>query len=555
MADMRKIAGSPLLHIALLAVIAGYFFFFRLGDLPLTDPDETFYAQTAKEMLARNDWFTPYLYGDPQFEKPIFFYRLVAFSFLVFGVNEFAARLPSAAFGFLGLLAVYLFGSLFFTRRAGLIAAVILATSVEYLILARACVTDMVLAVFIAFGFLFFFYGYLRKKRYPYIVASVFFALATLTKGPIGLLLPGVVLVIFLIVMKDLKRIATMPLIGCVAAFILTAFPWYIVAYKLHGRAFIDAFFGFQNVTRFLESEHKIGSQWYYNIPVVLGGLFPWSAFLPLGLWLAVKKAFAGASPERGHYRFLIAWFLTIFLFFSVSSTKLPTYIFPCFAALALMIAAAWDSFLTGAVTEGLKRGMRYSYYLLVAAVVGGIIGLYFVIKLKYAVILQDAIVAGAFLAFGFILSLAAFLKRRHALAFGGIVFAVVIFVYPLVLLVIPEIGRFESSKEMAGKLAGLMGPADRVGTESNYRAGVAFYADVFPVDLDRHPALIDIVNAPGRTWAVIKEKNHRQLYDPAINVTPMKTSYMIYRLGKKCIVTNTLPADGRYLMKRETAR
>src|SRR3989338_9206224 len=102
---MNKILERPILFILILSVLCGYLFFFQLGGMALTDPDETFYAQTAKEMLQANDWLTPRLYGEPQFEKPILFYWLIELSFKAFGVNEFAARLPSAVFALLGVIA------------------------------------------------------------------------------------------------------------------------------------------------------------------------------------------------------------------------------------------------------------------------------------------------------------------------------------------------------------------------------------------------------------------------------------------------------------------
>ncbi len=154
---MGKIFEKPVFFIIILVILCSYLFFFRLGGLALTDPDEPFYAQTAKEMLSTGDWLTPQIYGKPQFEKPIFFYWLVAASFKVFGVNEFAARLPSAAFALTGVIAIYLLGSLFFNKRVGMLSAVILAVNIEYIILSRACITDMVLSALLISGFLFFF--------------------------------------------------------------------------------------------------------------------------------------------------------------------------------------------------------------------------------------------------------------------------------------------------------------------------------------------------------------------------------------------------------------
>ena len=312
---MDKILEKPFLTISILLVLCAYLFFFRLGNMALTDPDETFYAQTAKEMLHRGDWATPYIYGKPQFEKPILIYWLVASSYKIFGINETSARLPSAIFGLLGVIAMYLLGKLLFNKRAGFLSAIILATNAEYIILSRACITDMVLTVLMLAGTLFFFYGYLKEKSYFYILSSAAFALAVLTKGPIAILLPAIIFLSFLFITKDLGALKKMPLGWCILVFILVAGPWYLLAYKIHGKEFIDAFFGFQNVTRFMQSEHKIGSQFYYNIPVVFAGFFPWSVFLPLGFWYFFKRSVSGRDTERAMPIFVLIWFFVILYF------------------------------------------------------------------------------------------------------------------------------------------------------------------------------------------------------------------------------------------------
>ncbi|MDP2913151.1 MAG: glycosyltransferase family 39 protein, partial [Candidatus Omnitrophota bacterium] len=368
---MDKILERPLLPILIIILLCGYLFFFRLGGMALTDPDETFYAQTAKEMLDRGEWATPYLYGRPQFEKPVFFYWLVELSYRIFGVNEFAARFPSAVFALIGVLAMYLLGSIIFNPRTGFLACLMLATNVEYVILSRACVTDMVLFTFLLCGALFFLCGHLKDKARFYVLSSAAFGFATLTKGPVFLVLPLAVITIYLAFLKGFKILKKIPLFWCALAFLAVVAPWYLLIYKLHGKEFIDVFFGFHNVTRFMESEHKIGSQIYYNIPIILGGYFPWSVFLPFGLWHAFKKvqkataqlpevlssSLRGRSPKQSLFYkeiasvapselprndgfsllFILIWFFVIFIFFTASSTKLPTYVFPSFLSLAII--------------------------------------------------------------------------------------------------------------------------------------------------------------------------------------------------------------------------
>ncbi|MFH0763551.1 MAG: glycosyltransferase family 39 protein [Candidatus Omnitrophota bacterium] len=561
---MDNILEKPGYFVSITLVLCAYLFFFQLGGMALTDPDETFYAQSAKEMLARNEWVTPYLYGKPQFEKPILIYWLIGLSYKIFGINEFAARLPSAIFALIGVFAAYLLGGLLFNRRVGALSAVILASCVEYIILSRACVTDMVLSTFMLLGVLFFFYGYLKGKKYCYLLSSAAFACAALAKGPVAVILPGAAILIFLILAKDIKAIGKMPIALIVLVFIAVAGPWYFLAYKYHGREFLDAFFGFQNITRFTQSEHKIGSQFYYNIPVLFGGFFPWSAFLPYGAWHLFKKTFKKAqdgnagldacSGRKGSI-FILIWFFVIFIFFSISSTKLPTYIFPCFIAPALISAVFWDDFLKKDARRNMKAAMGISVYLLIAAVAMGSMGASLYIKYDYPSIFSGVAVSSLLLIFGFALVFISYFRKKYIASFAFIVYSLVIFLYPLNRLVIPEIEHYETSKPAAEELDILTKKDERIGSESNYLAGLAFYTGKFPVDLDKHHNMVNFINAKDRVWAVIKEKNHIQLYDPKINKDFVNASYMVYKIGKRAIVTNKLPPDGKYLIKRENPK
>ncbi|EFK96921.1 Glycosyl transferase, family 39 [sediment metagenome] len=547
-----KIAEKPVLSVILLSILCGYLFFFRLGGLALTDPDEPFYAQTAKEMLSTGDWMTPQIYGKPQFEKPIFYYWLVAASFKLFGVNEFAARFPSAVFALTGVIAIYFLGSLLFNRRTGMLAAIILAVNVEYIILSRACITDMVLAALLSLGFLFFFYGYLKDRWYCHLLSGACFALAVLTKGPLFIILPVTAIIAYLFFIKDLKAIWRLPVLGAVAVFILVAGPWYLEMIRMHGKVFIDTFFGFQNVTRFMESEHKMGSQIYYNIPVVFGGFFPWSVFLPYAFWRLINKIRSKQSGQGKQSIFVLVWFLVVFGFFTVSSTKLVTYIFPCFMSLALMTAVLWDDFLRRGSSRAMAIWMKASYLFLVAGTAIGAIGLLIFVKIDYPGMLGGVFVSGVFLVFGFILSLVAFFNKKYLWTFALMVYAVAIFLYPLSSFVLPAIEPFESCKLISQQLLKYMKPGEKLASESHYRPGLSFYTGKLVIDVDRYHLLVDFLGEDKRNWTILKEKNHRHVYELDTKPFYRRASFAVYQIGKKVIVTNMMPEDGKYIIKRE---
>ena len=466
-------------------------------------------------MFNRGELLTPYLYGKPQFEKPILFYWLIEASFKIFGVNESSARLPSALFGLLGIIATYFLGRLLFNANVGLFSSLILATSLEYIVLSRACVTDMALFSLTLFGVLFFFYGHIREKGYFYILSSASFALATLAKGPIAIILPLVAFGLYLLWSRDVAAIKKIPIATYVLVFIVIAAPWYLLMYKLHGRGFIDVFFGFHNVTRFLEAEHKIGSEFYYNIPVVLAGLAPWSVFLPIGFWHIFKKAQSSklkAQSEKNNLIFILTWFLVIFIFYSVSRTKLPTYIFPSFISLALIVAVLWDDFLKGALSQSMRKAMNISNYLLFVIMIICAIGALIFINLDYPDILREALISAVFPIFGMAFSLIVFIKRRYLAAFFLIIYSVILFLYPIGKLILPKIEPYETSRQISQKLLTFIKGDQRVGSESHYLAGIAFYTNRIPVNLDKHHELVNFLKSEERVWSVLKEKNHIQL-------------------------------------------
>ena len=163
---VNKISEKPFLAISVLLVLCAYLFFFKLGSMALTDPDETFYAQTAKEMLQQHSWMTPYLFGQPQFEKPIFLYWLLKIGFIIFGINSFAARFFPALFGIIGVVAVYLLGRIGFKdKQKAFISALVMMTCGLYIGLARTVFTDLIFGVFILLALLFFYWGYVFEKR------------------------------------------------------------------------------------------------------------------------------------------------------------------------------------------------------------------------------------------------------------------------------------------------------------------------------------------------------------------------------------------------------
>ncbi len=526
--------------IVILLVVTLFLFLFGLGNIPLTDPDETFYAQTAKEMIQNDNWVTPTIFGEAQFEKPVFYYWLIMVSDKLFGINEFSARFPSAIFGILGVFGIYFLGTFIFSRRTGLISALITATSVQYMVLARACVTDMVLSVFILYCLFFFLRGWSAQKKYPYYLAAVCAALAVLTKGPIGLFIPGMIVLIYVLTTRQWRDITKIPLPSAIIIFLLLCLPWYFIIIKLHSTAFIDEFFGFHNITRFTHPEHEIGASPFYYIPVIFGGFFPWSLFLPVGVWFFYKEHHT-VSKVKGYRSFLTAWFFLVFVFFSISRTKLVTYIFPLWPVMAIVTGRLWDRFIAFAEEKHIARKTAISYFTLVVFSLAGIIGLDIFIKIEYPAALNGVLLTSSVFAACLLFSLLFYFKKKRKALFASLIFSIMILSFPLDLFVLPEIAREESSRELCLWADEWAEAYEPIAGESDLRRGIAFYSGRTDIpDIQNYQKMIDFFSQKGRVWGIIKKKHYRQLdkNKPGLLSKPLLSS------GKKVLVTNDINED-----------
>lgn len=500
-------------YILILLTITLFVFLFGLGSTALTDPDETFYAQTAKEMTQNGEWITPLIFGEPQFEKPIFYYWLVMASYRVFGINEFAARLPSAIFGMIGIIGVYFLGRLLFSRTCGFFAGLTLATCVQYVVLARACVTDMVLGVFIMLCLLFFMLAWQSGKRYQYILSAVMAALAVLTKGPVGLFIPGLTILIYVIFSRQWKKIKEVPVFWCIALFLCVALPWYIAVTKVHGASFTDYFFGFQNVTRFLEPEHRIGSSSFFYIPVVLAGFLPWTVFLPLAVWDMWKRK--SDSEVTAHRLFLGAWFFVIFIFFSLSRTKLVTYILPLYPVMALVAGRFLERFTQGGLEgEKTKAYLKASYIVLAACGIAALIASIVIAYDEYGTIdmMQRAGVCAFIFMLGTLFALVSYLKGKVKFSLYSLVGTLMILVVPASLYLLPGVEAYETNKDLSIKLKEIALPTEAVGGECDHRRGIAFYSGRTDIE-DIHPYhdFKMFLARKDRVWAIAQKKHYKQ--------------------------------------------
>jgi 4-amino-4-deoxy-L-arabinose transferase-like glycosyltransferase len=324
-------------RISILFLICYALFLFGNDLFSLSDPDEVFYSLTAHEMAAKNEWMTPLIFGQPQFEKPPLTYWLLETAFKTWGESPFTARFFPAVFATMGVLAVYFLGLMGFKdERKAFLSAVVLATSAFFAGMGKTVFTDMIFSVFILCAMTMFVLGFTDQYRrgISFIGFYVFCALATLTKGPLGLLIPQMTVILFLWYQRQINFLKNWYVSAGILLFLGIALPWYIFIYQQFGQAFVHEFFYNDHWRRLLEAEHRGNDHWFFYPMTMIAGLFPWSLFLLAALVDLFKRLKSSVTVMD---YLALSWVVTVLFVFQLAHSKLASYILPLFPALALM--------------------------------------------------------------------------------------------------------------------------------------------------------------------------------------------------------------------------
>ncbi|MBW4614873.1 MAG: glycosyltransferase family 39 protein [Desmonostoc vinosum HA7617-LM4] len=400
-------------------ILIGFLAFgWNLGNIGLIDETEPLFAEASRQMFITGDWITPFFNGQTRFDKPALIYWCQLIAYAMIGVNEWAVRLPSAiaAMGVISL-AFYtvqwclakqdvLEETSRSTRRylTAFIAAAIMAFNPEMIIWGRVGVSDMLLTGCTASALLCFFLGYAgtgdagtrgrgdagtrgrgdaenylsvsssqhqfptpntsfllsTSSQFPnkwYLACYVLIAAAILTKGPVGIVLPVIIMAAFLLYLgKVTEVLREMHILLGIAIILALALPWYVLVIWRNGWDYINSFFGYHNLERFTGVVNAHSAPWYFYFLVVLLGFAPYSVYLPVAIarlkfwqrsyWLAQER-----SGQLGLFAWF--WFAGIFGFFSVAVTKLPSYVLPLMPAAAILVALLWSDLIQDTRTQG----------------------------------------------------------------------------------------------------------------------------------------------------------------------------------------------------------
>jgi 4-amino-4-deoxy-L-arabinose transferase-like glycosyltransferase len=495
----------------LLLVLLGLALFLPgLGARDLWNPDEPRYAEVAREMLERGDLLVPHLNGRVYSEKPpLQFWAIASASFLTGGVDEVSTRLPAVAAAIATLLLVFGMARRLFDRRVAWWSALIFGSTAKVLWQGRIGQIDMLLVALVTAAMYFFVRGLTEERPGLYRLFFVCAGLATLAKGPVGLLPPLFTIVAWALATGRGDVLRKMRIPTGLAIWAAVVLAWLVPAIAVAGREYFDTIVLRQNLTRYAEPWHHF-QPWYYYLTVIPADFFPWSFFLPGALWLGWKRV---VGPARRGGQLAVAWLLVTLVFFSASPAKRTVYILTMYPAMAMLVAVV--------VAEIESSWPRFRRWLTVPAallalvatalpVAGFVIVRYYPERIAKA--LDDIAPLGPgllplLLALGVLLAAAsqvALLAARrgraralvHSWALGMALVAIAATV-----AVLPRFDVVKSARPLAARLVELAAPGEPYAIWPRLDAPYVFYSQRYAVELAGEDDLAAFLARPGRVW------------------------------------------------------
>ncbi len=567
MTDSSTVESPPFstrtLHLVFLLVCGCLLLLLGLADVGLTDRDEGSNAGAAREMLETGDWISPTLNYEPRYAKPAGTYWITAGLYALFGVNDFTARLQSALFGLALLVLQYLFLHRLLGPTLAFCGSLVLLLNVEFVGIHRMVLTDPALVFFTTLAAYGFWLGFCDANRNPQFLWMLYLgmALGTLAKGPVGLLIPLLGIVPYLTLTRQWTRYFAegRPLPGWTLCLLIAA-PWYLVMLSIHGADYLAA--AQANTTgRFANPMEGHGGTLLFYIPVLLLGFFPWSGLLPVALWHSIRtwKSFrTGTADPRGEDGLLLfcaLWVSGIFLFFTLSATRLPHYVLPLYPPAALLVAVLWSRFLNNARPAGLtvsKRIVLVTGYLFSIAL-GSVPLIYANLQDQIAVDFPAAAKIGVGVT-PIVLGVLVFLgvaifrhlvrgETRRPQAFWVLSGMMGLFLLIVILFALPRFGKyFVNPPQALATIAGLnLGPQDTLIHYGRKLPSLTFYAKrkVQFINAGDHEKFFPHLKKDGRVMVILPANLRERLPHPVDSFTPILQRFGFLLLSRDPMIEN----------------
>jgi 4-amino-4-deoxy-L-arabinose transferase-like glycosyltransferase len=494
----------PALLLLLLCVLT---FFLGLGCPAITDADEAYYAESAREMVERGDWLTPYFNYEYRWQKPVLYYWLTAITYMIVGIGEWSARFWSALAG-VGLAFVTWEAGVRQMRRddLGWLAGAIVATTFGYFAIGRMSLPDLPLAFFITLAIASAFEG-------RWLLAGLAAGLGFLMKGPLAVVLPAAVFLPVWWRERHTRTVRAVDLAGAAIVFAAVGLPWYLAMTREHGAAYLHSFFVGDNLERFATDRFNEPRSPFFYVPVLLGGMLPWTAYLVVSAWRPARALVARRLRLTDVEWRLLVWAAVPFLFFSASIGKQPRYILPVLPPIAILGARALLDRLDAARRgdRAAQRELRVATY--ATAVILALVAL---VLVRTRELLVSAIPALTWMALGALLTCATALvvmARRRQLAHLPVLLPVCAAITLLAIQSGTLSGRRpESVEEMAALVRANRRAHEPIGVHHVFVRNLIFYTGLQQDDLFSDDRATAFMRSPDRVLMVVRDTDLRRL-------------------------------------------
>jgi 4-amino-4-deoxy-L-arabinose transferase-like glycosyltransferase len=520
----------------ILALLGALLYLPGLGLRDVWNPDEARYAEVAREMGQLGHWAVPHLNGEVYSQKPpLFFWSIAAAGGLTRGVDETAARLPSALAAIGALLLVYLIGERFFGRRAAWLSAAAFATCFKVIWQARFGQIDMFLTALVTLGVWLWVRGYTEKRRGFYLLFFLVAGLATMAKGPVGLLPPLLSFLVFLWVSGDGQEIKRMRIGRGLLLWAAVMLLWLVPAGLEAGPDYLRQIVFRQTVTRYANPWHHFAPPWFY-LTVIPGDFFPWSFLLPTAIVVGWKRL---VGRPRAGFLLALCWVTVTLVFFSVSAAKRSVYILTLYPAMALLVGAGLD--LAAAEWPRWRRAVRVP--------LGLVTGLTLLIAIGLPILgrrrAETALLGGPPFVWGLVgvllplllgAAIAWWLARSGAVprAAAALAAGMALTGLAMSLYALPRFDLFKSARGLSRTLVAHMAPGEPYTIYPRLDSTFLFYTGRYCIDIDGEAALRQVLARPGRLWLLAERDSFGKLKNlpPLVEIardTDPDEGYILY--------------------------
>lgn len=543
----RQLFQQPWVQIFILLVFCSLLFIFGAGRWDLWSPDEPRYAQVAKEMVNGGDWLLMHYNGKTYEAKPPLFFWLIGLSsYLWGGFTSFSARFPAALFGTITVLLTFFFGRSLHSSRTGFLSGLVLATNFEFAYLSTRANIDTTLTLFTTTSILCFFRWYQLNKDgriSPESMKGLWFygfyigmALGTLTKGPVGFALPLLVSLIYLILQKDWKGIKGMRLLPGMLLFLGIVLSWYLPAVFKGGETYLNETLFHQTFNRFFKGTSHFAPFYFYflNFPIDFS---PWFLFLPGALVYSFSRK--EERVQKG-LLFLFIWFISIFLFFSISKGKRSIYLLPLYPAASLLVGRLWGEYLSGPIRDSFREIWTSIpiYLLIISFFFAGMVLYWIPVVANSSVepstpkilgeIIKGAKIGAEYLSYvpresvfpfiflffgsGIILSLSHGLKYKSGV-FIFLVATVAIGFFYWTRFIFPLVNPYKSDRFISQEIRQIMKPGEKLAVGGLVTGPYNFYTGIVPIiELENIQEIIDFLHTKERVFCLLKFRDYEKL-------------------------------------------